>query len=198
MILQMSMGNLYSQARTPRNLHPLLLGVHHTFDWTSSRPPRSRGTLSTRLATMAAKEYQISIRHPNHESSIPCKVPCASISVTPNSYLAGMVDNLLSALSCLHRRNTRPLIPKSSYYFGPPPPDAAFGTQPVGKIGVHHPREVIRIERDYTGGELIQFASIYPLELEGRVRVAMSFMGDALTLKRFRSHQRSSWNLSIP
>jgi len=63
----------------------------------------------------------------------------------------------------------RPVIPKSSYYFGPPPPDSAYGTPPVGQIGVHHPREVLRVERDYTGGELIQFAPIYPLELEGRI-----------------------------
>ncbi|KIY66094.1 hypothetical protein CYLTODRAFT_334315, partial [Cylindrobasidium torrendii FP15055 ss-10] len=63
----------------------------------------------------------------------------------------------------------RRLIPKSSYYFGPPPADAAFGSLPVGRIGVHYPREVIRIERDYSGGELIQFAPIYPLELEGRI-----------------------------
>lgn len=66
-------------------------------------------------------------------------------------------------------RNARPLIPKSSYYFGPPPPDSAYGTAPIGQIGVHHPREIIRVERDYTGGELIQFAPIYPLELENRV-----------------------------
>ncbi|KAF5377263.1 hypothetical protein D9615_006428 [Tricholomella constricta] len=65
--------------------------------------------------------------------------------------------------------HTRPSIPKSSYYFGPPPSDSAFGTHPVGQIGVHHPREIIRIERDYTGGELVQFAPIYPLELEGRI-----------------------------
>jgi len=63
----------------------------------------------------------------------------------------------------------RPLIPKSSYYFGPPPPDSAYGTAPIGHIGVHHPREILRVERDYTGGELIQFAPIYPLELEGRI-----------------------------
>ncbi|KDR84739.1 hypothetical protein GALMADRAFT_82682 [Galerina marginata CBS 339.88] len=63
----------------------------------------------------------------------------------------------------------RPLIPKSSYYFGPPPPDSAYGTPPMGQIGVHRPREVLRVERDYTGGELIQFAPIYPLELEGRI-----------------------------
>lgn len=30
------------------------------------------------------------------------------------------------------------------------------------------------MERDYTGGELIQFAAIYPLELEGRVRFLLS------------------------
>ncbi|CCL99635.1 uncharacterized protein FIBRA_01655 [Fibroporia radiculosa] len=64
---------------------------------------------------------------------------------------------------------SRPLIPYSSYYFGPPPRDAAFGTPPVGQIGVHHPREIVRIERDYSGGELPQFAPVYPLEIEGRV-----------------------------
>ena len=64
----------------------------------------------------------------------------------------------------------RPLIPHSSYYFGPPPSDSAFGTPPVGQIGVHHPREIIRIERDYAGGELCQFCPVFPLELEGRVR----------------------------
>jgi len=64
---------------------------------------------------------------------------------------------------------SRTLIPKSSYYFGPPPPGSAFGSHPTGQIGLHHPREIIRVERDYTGGELIQFAPIYPLELEGRI-----------------------------
>ncbi|KAH7926190.1 hypothetical protein BV22DRAFT_1063427 [Leucogyrophana mollusca] len=63
----------------------------------------------------------------------------------------------------------RPLIPHSSYYFGPPPPDAAYGSLPTGQIGVHHPREIVRIERDFGGGELIQFSSIYPIELDGRI-----------------------------
>jgi len=62
------------------------------------------------------------------------------------------------------------LIPKSSYYFGPPPLTSGYGTNPIGHIGVHHPREILRVERDYSGGEVIQFAPIYPLELEGRVR----------------------------
>jgi hypothetical protein len=63
----------------------------------------------------------------------------------------------------------RPLKPKSSYYFGPPTSASAYGTPPIGQIGLHHPREILRIERDYSGGELIQFSPIYPLELEGRV-----------------------------
>jgi len=67
------------------------------------------------------------------------------------------------------KARSRPTIPQSSYYFGPPPMDAFYGTNPVGHIGIHHPREVFRVERDYTGGELVQFASTYPLELEGRI-----------------------------
>jgi hypothetical protein len=39
----------------------------------------------------------------------------------------------------------------------------------MGRIGVHHPREIVRVERDYTGGEIVQFTSVYPMELEGRV-----------------------------
>ncbi|KAJ7771952.1 Golgin subfamily A member 7/ERF4 family-domain-containing protein [Mycena maculata] len=69
----------------------------------------------------------------------------------------------------LQSSRARALIPKSSYYFGPPPSDSAYGTPPVGQIGLHHPREILRVERDYTGGELVQFAPIYPLELEGRI-----------------------------
>ncbi|KAH9938988.1 Golgin subfamily A member 7/ERF4 family-domain-containing protein, partial [Epithele typhae] len=65
--------------------------------------------------------------------------------------------------------SSRPLIPHSAYYFGPPPPDSAYGSEPIGQIGVHHPREVLRVERDYTGGELPQFTPTYPLELEGRI-----------------------------
>jgi hypothetical protein len=67
-------------------------------------------------------------------------------------------------------RGSRSLIPRSAYYYGPPPPDSAYGTLPVGQIGHHHPREILRVERDYSGGELTQFATVYPLELEGRVR----------------------------
>ncbi|KAG8883756.1 hypothetical protein FRB97_005930 [Tulasnella sp. 331] len=60
-------------------------------------------------------------------------------------------------------------IPRSSYYVGPPAVGSAFGTDPMGEIGVHFPREIVRVERDYSGGELVQFYPTYPLEFEGRV-----------------------------
>ncbi|KAN0061217.1 hypothetical protein ACQY0O_006957 [Thecaphora frezii] len=59
--------------------------------------------------------------------------------------------------------------PKSSYYFGPPGAERAFGTAPCGVIGRDEPREIVRIERDYTTGELPQFHPAFPLELEGRI-----------------------------
>ncbi|KIL71093.1 hypothetical protein M378DRAFT_66621 [Amanita muscaria Koide BX008] len=67
------------------------------------------------------------------------------------------------------RANHRPLIPKSTYYRGPPTGDSAYGTAPIGHLGIHHPREVLRVERDYSGGDVIQFSPSYPLELEGRI-----------------------------
>ncbi|KAJ7630411.1 Golgin subfamily A member 7/ERF4 family-domain-containing protein [Roridomyces roridus] len=75
----------------------------------------------------------------------------------------------LRQYNTLQSSRTRAPIPKSTYYFGPPPSDSAYGTQPMGQIGLHHPREILRVERDYSGGELIQFAPIYLLELEGRI-----------------------------
>ncbi|KAG2160229.1 Golgin subfamily A member 7/ERF4 family-domain-containing protein [Suillus bovinus] len=69
----------------------------------------------------------------------------------------------------LQHRHRRPLIPHSTYYYRPPASDSAFGTPPVGQIGVHHPREIVRIERDYSAGELTQFSSSYPVELDGRI-----------------------------
>ncbi|KAF9524653.1 hypothetical protein CPB83DRAFT_599902 [Crepidotus variabilis] len=87
-------------------------------------------------------------------------------------YYSSMEEGKFRTLQNGHAR-TR--IPKSSYYFGPPGPDSAYGTPPVGQIGVHHPREILRVERDYTGGELVQFTAIYPLELEGRVCLLLFF-----------------------
>ena len=75
-------------------------------------------------------------------------------------------------------------IPHSSYYFGPPPSTSAFGTDPIGQIGVHHPREIIRIERDYSAGDLAQFSLAYPLELEGRVSITLLLLLSILFLVR--------------
>ncbi|ELU43243.1 Erf4 domain-containing protein [Rhizoctonia solani AG-1 IA] len=66
-------------------------------------------------------------------------------------------------------RTRRRAIPHSSYYSGPPGLDSAYGSDPVAQIGVHYPREILRIERDYSGGELCQFHPTFPLELEGRI-----------------------------
>jgi len=63
----------------------------------------------------------------------------------------------------------RRVVPVSRYQFGSLPEDSAYFSPPVGQIGVHHPREIVRVERDYTGGEVMQFSSAYPLELEGRI-----------------------------
>ncbi|ORY91578.1 Golgin subfamily A member 7/ERF4 family-domain-containing protein [Leucosporidium creatinivorum] len=48
-------------------------------------------------------------------------------------------------------------------------PESVYGTAQVGVIGKHKPREVIRVERDYSGGELCQFWSGWIWELEGRI-----------------------------
>lgn len=51
-----------------------------------------------------------------------------------------------------------------------------YGTDPQGLVGIHHPREIVRVERDYACGEVPQFSPAYPLELEGRVRVSYLFL----------------------
>ncbi|KAI5480339.1 hypothetical protein MNV49_000914 [Pseudohyphozyma bogoriensis] len=48
-------------------------------------------------------------------------------------------------------------------------PESVFGTAPVGVIGKHRPREIVRVERDYSAGELCQFWSGWVWELEGRI-----------------------------
>jgi hypothetical protein len=62
-------------------------------------------------------------------------------------------------------------VPVSSYRFGPLARDSTYTAPPMGRIGVHHPREIVRVERDYTGGEIVQFSSAFPLEFESRVSV---------------------------
>ncbi|TNY17857.1 Golgin subfamily A member 7/ERF4 family-domain-containing protein [Rhodotorula diobovata] len=47
--------------------------------------------------------------------------------------------------------------------------ESVFGTPPVGVVGKTRPREVIRVERDYSSGEVCQLWSGWIWELEGRV-----------------------------
>ncbi|KAH0838715.1 Golgin subfamily A member 7/ERF4 family-domain-containing protein [Lanmaoa asiatica] len=113
-------------------------------------------------------------RHLRLEFKRPSPQPWDDVDPPPTSNNEMYASDYYSTLNSkkfatLQKNRRRPLIPHSSYYFGPPPPDSAYGTSPVGQIGVHHPREIVRIERDYAGGELIQFSPIFPLELEGRI-----------------------------
>ncbi|QRV91559.1 coiled-coil vesicle tethering family A protein [Ceratobasidium sp. AG-Ba] len=90
-----------------------------------------------------------------------------ALEVGANTRSVGGIAIWRESYSTWTDRGRRP--PHSSYYNGPPPLDSAYGSDPVGQIGVHYPREILRIERDYSGGELIQFHPTFPLELEGRV-----------------------------
>ncbi|KAJ3563471.1 hypothetical protein NP233_g8922 [Leucocoprinus birnbaumii] len=116
-----------------------------------------------------ATSRRVSPLHLNLTSALPSSQPWDN-DAPLNSLTQRKLDYPESEVASQRKYppNVRPLKPKSSYYFGPPPEDSAFGTPPVGQIGVHYPREMVRIERDYSGGELPQFAAIYPLEFEGR------------------------------
>lgn len=122
------------------------------------------------MSPVTATSHHASHLRPDPKSTLPSSRPWdndASLNLITQRKLGYPESETAS-----HRKflpNSRPLLPKSSYYFGPPPEDSAYGTPPVGQIGVHYPREMVRIERDYSGGELPQFAAIYPLELEGRI-----------------------------
>ncbi|KAF6767089.1 Golgin subfamily A member 7/ERF4 [Kalmanozyma brasiliensis GHG001] len=59
--------------------------------------------------------------------------------------------------------------PTSSYYFGAPDASRAFGEPQTGTPGLHLPKEIVRIERDYSLGELPQYHPSFPLELETRL-----------------------------
>lgn len=69
-------------------------------------------------------------------------------------------------------------------------PENVYGTAPAGVIGKNKPREVIRIERDYSEGELCQFWSGWIWELEGRVSLTILWcprvVADALLHHRSR------------
>ncbi|KAK4683549.1 hypothetical protein P7C73_g6696, partial [Tremellales sp. Uapishka_1] len=61
--------------------------------------------------------------------------------------------------------------PRSNYPQSATPGGGAsyFGTSITGIIGRDLPKEMFRIERDWSGGEVCQFYSTFPMELEGRI-----------------------------
>ncbi|KAI0706204.1 Golgin subfamily A member 7/ERF4 family-domain-containing protein [Cytidiella melzeri] len=106
--------------------------------------------------------------HPlRHNASVPDPLPWEAID--PPEARSRVANQTDKGFSVRRQPPRRPQIPHSAYYSGPPPLDSAFHTDPIGQIGLHHPREIIRVERDYEGGELVQFSSTYPLELDGRI-----------------------------
>ncbi|KAK6908977.1 hypothetical protein I203_102984 [Kwoniella mangroviensis CBS 8507] len=60
--------------------------------------------------------------------------------------------------------------PRSYYALRALPPHSYFHQPITGTIGKHLPKEIVRIERDWSGGEVCQFDTVYPMELEGRIQ----------------------------
>lgn len=146
-------------AGPPDNVDDLSLHDHDSLGSETDKKPRRRTNhkpthLNLEFREPTPQPWDI-IEPPSHNNG---RVETESYSLPRSPMYASQ-----------HTGRRRPLIPHSSYYYGPPASDSAYGTPPVGQIGVHHPREIVRIERDYAGGELTQFSSIYPIELDGRI-----------------------------
>nr|ODN91272.1 hypothetical protein L203_01477 [Cryptococcus depauperatus CBS 7841] len=62
--------------------------------------------------------------------------------------------------------------PRSAYPRQALPPMSYYHQPVTGEIGKHLPKEMVRIERDWSEGEICQFETIFPMELEGRVEPA--------------------------
>ncbi|WVQ79493.1 hypothetical protein IAT38_001592 [Cryptococcus sp. DSM 104549] len=62
--------------------------------------------------------------------------------------------------------------PRSAYPRQALPTDSYFHQPVTGTIGRHLPKEVVRVERDWSGGEVCQFETSFPMELEGRIQPA--------------------------
>ncbi|WWC93085.1 uncharacterized protein L201_008050 [Kwoniella dendrophila CBS 6074] len=60
--------------------------------------------------------------------------------------------------------------PRSYYSLQALPPHSYFHQPITGTIGKHLPKEIIRIDRDWSGGEVCQFDTVYPMELDGRIQ----------------------------
>ncbi|RSH85810.1 uncharacterized protein EHS24_003990 [Apiotrichum porosum] len=52
------------------------------------------------------------------------------------------------------------------------PNETYYGQPPTGVVGRDLPKEIVRIERDWSLGDICQFATAFPLELESRLSPA--------------------------
>nr|XP_031859061.1 uncharacterized protein CI109_005567 [Kwoniella shandongensis]KAA5526133.1 hypothetical protein CI109_005567 [Kwoniella shandongensis] len=59
--------------------------------------------------------------------------------------------------------------PRSSYPRGALPPNSYYHQPVTGTVGQHLPKEIVRVDRDWSGGEVCQFETFFPMELEGRI-----------------------------
>ncbi|WRT69422.1 uncharacterized protein IL334_006408 [Kwoniella shivajii] len=59
--------------------------------------------------------------------------------------------------------------PKSSVQWQAIPKNSYFHQPQTGIIGKHLPKEMVRIERDWSDGEICKFETMFPMELEGRI-----------------------------
>ncbi|ODO00613.1 hypothetical protein L198_02933 [Cryptococcus wingfieldii CBS 7118] len=59
--------------------------------------------------------------------------------------------------------------PRSAYPRQALPPMSYYHTPVTGVIGQHLPKEMVRIERDWTDGEVCQFETVFPIELDNRI-----------------------------
>ena len=149
--------------------------VHFSSEMDEKRPsrtPRRPAHLNLEFRKPSPQPWDTVDPPPQHsgrlEHGFYSPLQSTTYATQQNTYVI-LLKRFLCGWLIVARSRPRPLIPHSAYYNGPPPSNSAYGTPPVGQIGVHFPREIVRVERDYVGGELIQFSSIYPIELEGRV-----------------------------
>ncbi|KAI9632918.1 Golgin subfamily A member 7/ERF4 family-domain-containing protein [Dioszegia hungarica] len=60
-------------------------------------------------------------------------------------------------------------VVRSTYSRTAVPGLSYFGQAKTGVVGLHLPKEVIRVERDWSDGEICQFETSFPMELDGRI-----------------------------
>ncbi|WVQ75217.1 hypothetical protein IAR50_004829 [Cryptococcus sp. DSM 104548] len=59
--------------------------------------------------------------------------------------------------------------PRSAYPRQALPPMSYYHTPVTGVIGHHLPKEMVRIERNWNDGEVCQFDTVFPIELDNRI-----------------------------